>query len=298
MSLALGAAAGARVTATPRRLPRVPLGRSGVLSLMVLAIVGVSILIGPVIWTSDPNRTQLTRKFAPPSADAPLGRDELGRDLLARLLHGGRLSLPAALLVVLGTSGIGLLIGSAAALRGGRFDAGLRWVIDTLLAMPGLVIALALAGALGKSFPNLLIALIVAGWPWYARAYRTLVLRERERGYVLAARAVGASAWWIGLRHVLPNISGPILTLTTINLGNAMLSLTALSFLGLGVHPPQAEWGAMIASARSFFDVQPWVMLVPGLAISITVLAVNMLGDALHQSSMSPVQRSAPRSGS
>lgn len=258
------------------------LGPSGTQALVVLLLVTAASLLGPFAWTADPNRTQLTRKFAPPGAEAPLGRDELGRDLLARLLHGGRLSLPAAVLVVLGTSGIGLLVGSAAGALGGRTDAALSRLVDGLLALPSLVVALAIVGVLGKSFPNLLLALILAGWPWYARAYRGLVVREREQTYVLAARAVGADTGRIVRRHILPNILGPTLVLATLNLGNAILGLTALSFLGLGVQPPQAEWGAMIASARGFFDTHPWVMVAPGLAISGTVLAVNILGDAVR----------------
>jgi ABC-type dipeptide/oligopeptide/nickel transport system permease subunit len=146
------------------------LGLSGSIALSLLVLVTAASLLGPLAWTADPNRTQLTRKFAPPSAEAPLGCDELGRDLLARLLHGGRLSVPAALLVVIGTSGIGLLVGSAAGALGGRTDAALSRLVDGLLALPSLVVALAIVGVLGKSFANLLLVLILAGWPWYARA--------------------------------------------------------------------------------------------------------------------------------
>ena len=258
------------------------LGLSGTVALAVLVLLLAASLLGPLAWTADQNRTQLTRKFAPPSPEAPLGRDELGRDLLARLLHGGRLSLPAALVVVLGTSGIGLLLGAAAGALGGRTDMLVCRLIDGLLALPSLVVALAMVGILGKSFPNLLLALILTGWPWYARAYRGLVVREREQAYVLAAHTVGADTPRIVSRHILPNIAGPTLVLATLNLGNAILGLTALSFLGLGVQPPHAEWGAMISSARGFFDTYPWVMVAPGIAISGTVLAVNILGDAVR----------------
>jgi ABC-type dipeptide/oligopeptide/nickel transport system permease subunit len=271
-----------RLPGQQQRRLRLLLGGAGLLALLALLFVVASSLVGPLLWTADPNRTQLTRKFAPPAPDAPLGRDELGRDLLARLLHGGRLSLPAALLVVVGTSGIGLVVGLTTGLAGGRVDALFGRLVDSLLALPSLVIALAIVGVLGKSLPNLLLALVLAGWPWYARAYRGLVLRERSELYIMAARSVGADGRRVATRHVVPNLVGPILVLATANLGNAILSLTALSFLGLGVQPPQAEWGAMIASARGFFDTQPWVMVAPGLAITGTVVAVNVLGDALR----------------
>jgi peptide/nickel transport system permease protein len=258
------------------------LSPGGGIALGMLGGLFVAVLLGPFFWTSDPNQTLLTEKFTGPSLAAPLGRDEFGRDLLARLLHGGRLSLPAALLVLCGTSGIGLLVGAVSSSAGGTIDALLGRLVDSLLALPGLIVALALVGLLGKSFGNLLLALVLSGWPWYARVYRGLMLQERQQPYVLAARSLGAGPARVVVRHVLPNIVGPALVLATVNLGNALLSLTALSFLGLGAQAPQAEWGAMISGARAYFQTQPWVMVAPGVAIGATVLVVNMLGDELR----------------
>jgi peptide/nickel transport system permease protein len=275
-----GQSRGDRTAARRQRLLGT-LGLSGTVALIVLVLVTTVALLGPLVWTADPNRTQLTRKFAPPSTEAPLGRDELGRDLLARLLHGGRLSLPAALLVVLGTSGIGLLVGSTAGAVGGRTDAALSRLVDGLLALPSLVVALAIVGVLGKSFGNLLLALILAGWPWYARAYRGLVVREREQTYVLAARAVGADTGRIVRRHILPNVLGPTLVLATLNLGNAILGLTALSFLGLGVQPPNADWGSLVRENLGGLHEGAPAVLMPALAIATLTIGMNMLIDSV-----------------
>jgi peptide/nickel transport system permease protein len=241
----------------------------------------VAVTVGPMIWTADPNRTQLTDKFSGPKPQTPLGTDEFGRDLLSRLLHGGRLSVFGALVVVVGCSALGLLIGTTASMFGGWVDVLLGRFVDGLLTLPALIVALAIAGVLGKSFGHVLLALIMTEWPWYARVYRSLFVAELHRPYVLAARAVGASSLRIVVRHVVRNVAGPALVVASSNLGAAILSLTALSFLGLGVQPPEAEWGAMVSGGRMFFQTSPWVIVAPALAIGITAMAVNLLGDSL-----------------
>ncbi len=258
------------------------LGLTGSGALLVFGSIVVAVLAGPLLWTVDPDKTDLANRFAGFSAQNPLGTDEFGRDLLSRLLHGGRMSLAGAFLVLLGTSGAGLVVGLFAGLMGGRIDAILSRVMDGLLALPTLIVALAIVGVLGKSFGNLLVALILTGWPWYGRIYRGLVLHERHQPYVVAAVSLGASGFRIMWRHILPNIIGPVLVLATINLGAAILNLTALSFLGLGMQPPQAEWGAMVNNGRLHFQSHPWVIVAPGLTIAVTVLAANTLGDALR----------------
>lgn len=258
------------------------LGLTGGGALLVFGSIVVAVLAGPLLWTVDPDTTDLANRFAGFSAQNPLGTDQFGRDLLSRLLHGGRMSLAGAFLVLLGTSGTGLAVGLLAGLMGGRIDAVLSRAMDGLLALPTLIVALAIVGALGKSFGNVLFALILTGWPWYGRIYRGLVLHERHQPYVLATVSLGASGFRIMWRHILPNIIGPVLVLATINLGAAILNLTALSFLGLGMQPPQAEWGAMVNHGRLHFQSHPWVIVAPGLTIAVTVLAANILGDALR----------------
>ncbi|TDE12168.1 ABC transporter permease [Jiangella asiatica] len=258
------------------------LGWVGVTSLVTLLVVVSAVLIGPMIWTIDPDKTDMARQFAPFSAQHPLGTDDFGRDILARLLHGGRLSLAGAGIILVGESVIGITVGAVAGIVGGRVDTVLSRLVDALLALPSLVVALALVGAMGKSFTNIIIALIITGWPWYARAYRGLFLLERRREYVEAARAIGVPLPLIVIRHVLPNVAGPLVVLLTVNLGAAILNLTSLSFLGLGVQAPQSEWGAMVNYGRVYFQTDPWIIAAPGLAIAITVVAVNLLGDALR----------------
>lgn len=252
----------------------------GALGMLLILLSGV--IIGPLLWQVDPTVPDLSNTFAGISWNAPLGTDEYGRDLLSRILHGGRRSFFGALVVVLGSSGIGLVVGACAGVCGGRIDSVLSRCIDGFLALPSLVIALAIVGVLGKSFGNLLIALVLTNWPWYARVYRGLILSECTQPYVEAAYALGVSQLRIAWRHIGPNILGSIVVLASTNIGSAIVSLTALSFLGLGMQPPHPEWGVMVNSARVYFQTEPWVIVVPGLAIAVTVLTVNILGDALR----------------
>jgi peptide/nickel transport system permease protein len=257
------------------------MSRVGASAIGALIVLVALVVLGPLLWTVDPDQTGLGDTFAPPSSTAPLGTDEFGRDLLSRLLNGGRLSLIGALLVVCGSTIIGLTVGGAAAAVGGKFDVALARVVDGLLTLPGLVLALAIVGVLGRSFPHLLLALVLTEWPWYARVYRALFLREARATYALAAVALGAHPIRILVRHLTPNILGPVVVLATANLTAALLGLSSLSFVGLGVEPPHAEWGAMVNSARGFVQTQPWVVVLPGLAIGLTALAASLAGDAL-----------------
>jgi peptide/nickel transport system permease protein len=201
---------------------------------------------------------------------------------LARLLTGGRWTLVGAVVVSAGIFAISFAVGALAATGGSSTDMLLGRLIESLMALPWLVTALALTAVLGPSFPNLLFALIVTSWPWYARAYRAILLKERAAIYVEAAVSLGAGHTRVVLRHILPNVLGPVVVLLTTNLGSVLLSLTALSFLGLGVQPPTPEWGAMINDARGYFQRYPWQMIAPGLCIVVTALAINLAGDALR----------------
>jgi ABC-type dipeptide/oligopeptide/nickel transport system permease subunit len=247
--------------------------------LALILAVGV---MGPVLWNVDPEQTHLLEKFGGPQATHPLGTDQFGRDILSRLIYGARLSLAGATLVLLGSSGIGLLIGALIGTVGGRLDALVSRLIDGLLALPSLVVALGMVGVLGRSFPNLLLALVITGWPWYARIYRGLIITERHKDYVLAATALGCGPFRIAFSHIARNVVGPLLVIATVNLGNAMLALASLSFLGLGAQAPTPEWGAMASDARVYFQTHPWLIVAPGGAIALTVLMVNLLGDTLR----------------
>lgn len=262
-----------------RRRPIV--GRFGTAAWVLLAVLVACIVLGPLVW-SDVTTQNVSVRLSGPRPGYLFGTDHLGRDLLARLLVGGRWSLLGAAVVTIGTALIGLLVGAVAAIGSRVTDLMLSRLVETLLAIPGLVTALAVTAVLGPSFGNLLLAIVLTAWPWYARAYRSLILRESRAGYVEGAVAAGAATPRLLLRHILPNIVGPVAVIATVNLGSVILNLAALSFLGLGMQPPTPEWGSMINEARPFFQRAPWQMIAPGLCIVLTVLAVNLSGDALR----------------
>jgi peptide/nickel transport system permease protein len=261
----------------PRRWPRPVYWWAALLSAMLLAAA-----VGPQVWTVDPNATNLPDRFAGPSFEHPLGTDGFGRDLLARLLHGARLSLVSAAIVIVCSTLLGLVVGSLAAVIGGIIDTLAARLVDGLLALPALVVALGLIGVFGTGWSTLVVALIATGWPWYARVYRSLVIAERQKPYVTAARALGASTLRIAICHLGPNIAGPVAVVAATDLGSTILGLAAFSFLGLGVAPPTPEWGAMVAEGRQHFQSHPWVIVAPGLAITVTVIVVNLFSDALR----------------
>lgn len=267
-------------SAPPRRSIRV--SPTGAAALVVLGFIVVAALLGPRIWGHDPLAQHVDARLQQPSLTHPLGTDRFGRDLLARLLTGARWSLAGATIVCVGTSALGFLMGALAAIGGRLVDTIIGRLIESLMAVPGLVAALALTAVLGPSFKDLLFALVVTHWPSYARVYRALILRERSAQYVEGTVAVGATRGRIVFRYLLPNVIGPTAVIATSNFGHVILSLASLSFLGLGMQPPTPEWGVMINEARGYFQRFPWQMIAPGLCIALTVLSVNLTGDALR----------------
>jgi peptide/nickel transport system permease protein len=255
------------------------LGRAAV---ALLALIALTAVAGPPLWGRDPLAQQVEVRLQGPSRVHPMGTDQFGRDILARLLTGARWTLAGAAIVCAGVSIVGFLVGALAAAGTRLTDTVLGRLIEALMALPGLVTALALTAVLGPSYRNLLLALVLTSWPWYARAYRSILIKERAAPYVEGATALGATRARVLLRHVLPNAIGPSVVLATSNLGSVLLGLAALSFLGLGIQPPTPEWGAMINDARPYFQRLPWQMIAPGLCIVATVLAVNLAGDALR----------------
>ncbi|HEX2038069.1 MAG TPA: ABC transporter permease [Chloroflexota bacterium] len=256
--------------------------RGGMIGLAGLLFMAAVALIGPFFLPYDPAATNVLEKLQPPSAAHPLGTDYLGRDLLSRTIDGAHRSLGTAVLVMLSVIAVSLCFGSLAGFFGGAVDALIMRVVDVMLGLPSLVLALALVGTLGPSLSTLMLALTVAQAPWYIRLIRTMVLRERERPYVLVARVHGAGHLAIIWRHILPTVLGQVAVVATLDLGGVVLAVAGMSFLGLGVQPPLAEWGAMLNDGRITFSLRPLLMIVPGACIFATVLAANLFGDALR----------------
>lgn len=256
--------------------------RAGVAGLVIVGLVALLAIVAPFIAPDDPTRVDALRRLAPPSADALLGTDNLGRDILSRLLWGARLSLGTAGLAALLILTIGVGLGMIAGFYGGILDDLLMRIVDVLLAFPALILALAIAGVLGPSITSVMVGIVTVAWADYARVMRGQVLAARERQYVEAARATGVRDLRILGRHLLPNVLPPILVLASLEMGGLILAISGLSFLGLGAQPPTPEWGAMLNDGRSFIGAAPQLMIYPGLAISIVVVGFNLLGDGLR----------------
>jgi peptide/nickel transport system permease protein len=250
-----------------------------------LAIVLGALLaaaVGPVVIPYDPASQELSRRLEGPSASHPLGLDELGRDILSRILSGARISLLVGLAVVTVSSLIGMTLGSVAGYVGGRVDDVISRVVDVLMAFPGILLAIALVAVLGPSLTNVVIALSVIGWVGYARLVRGQALRAREFDFVQAARALGANPSRIVLRHVLPTALPAVVVQATLGMAGAIIAEASLSFLGLGVQPPTPSWGTMLDAGRSHLFDAPHLTVFPGLAIATLVLGFNFLGDGLR----------------
>lgn len=257
------------------------LGPVGMVGAAVIAVTVLAAVLGPLLWHVDPNSQDYHRLLTPQPAH-PLGTDELGRDTLARLLHGAQVSLQVGAIATLIALVAGTLIGVVAAYRGGVVDAVLMRVVDILFAIPWLVLAILVAGLLGPSRTNAMIAVGVVYTPAFARVVRGTALSILGRTYIEAARSLGASGGRIVIRHVLPNIVAPLIVLASTYFAGAVLSAATLSFLGLGIQPPEADWGSMLNASRTYMELGPWLALAPGCAIMLVVLGFNFLGDGLR----------------
>ena len=251
------------------------------LSLCALGVIVAATLTAPWLTPYDPNQQTLAQRLAPPSPAQWLGADQLGRDLLARILYGGRASLWLAALAVLLSGAIGVSIGLVAGRNGGWFDEFVMRLVDVLIVFPGIVLALVIAALLKPGFGSLLLALTITGWTTYARLARALTLEVLARPFIEAALAVGLSERRLLLRHVLPNISGPLLAMTFLRFGHTLLTVAALSYLGVGVQPPTPDWGAMLAEAQPYMQRAPRLLLAPSLLIFLTALSVTLIGQGL-----------------
>jgi peptide/nickel transport system permease protein len=254
-----------------------------------LAVIGCLVVFGwlcvaifaPLIAPYHPNALNPVAAYTPPDAQHLFGTDDLGRDVLSRVIYGARLSIPLAMVIVAIALLVGGTLGALAGYFGGVIDGAVMRLVDLVFAFPTIILAMAVAAAFGPSLQNAVLALVIVSWPLYARVVRGAVLTVRNEDYVNASRLLGSSSWRALAVDVLPNISGPVFVLATLELGNAVLLLSALSFLGLGPRPPAAEWGAMVATGAEDFT-RWWVGAFPGLAIMSIVLGFNFLGDSLR----------------
>lgn len=250
----------------------------GAASLIIFGVVAAA----PVLAPHDPNRLNMAQTLKPPSGTYPFGTDEVGRDLLSRVLFGGRESILAALIVIAAAVVLGVIVGAMSGWTGGRVDEALMRLTDLFFAFPPLILAMAIAAALGPSLQNAVIAAIIVWWPTYARLIRGEVLHIKHELFVEAGRALGLNDFQLVVRHVLPQTWGVVNARATIDVGYTILFIATLGFVGLGSRQPTAEWGAMIATARTYFLNNWWTMTFPGLALFVTVICLSLFGDAIN----------------
>lgn len=259
-----------------------------ILSFSIVIIFGLAAVFAPWIVPHDPNHQSFIVSLNPPawqnggSLNHILGTDNLGRDLLSRLIYGARLSLTIALFAIVLAGAIGIFLGLLAGYVGGVIDGLIMRVVDAFLAMPFILMALAIVAALGPSTPNIIVIMAITNWPRYARLVRGEVLTIKQSDFVLLARVAGLPSWRIALKHVLPNVANSILVLATLDIGRVIILESSLSFLGVGIQPPDVSWGLMLSDGRSYLGVAWWMTVMAGSAILITVLCVNVFGDWLR----------------
>jgi len=280
-AIAAESATGAR-TSRRRRLADALRDPSIAVGVTIMLVFLLAALFAPLLSPNDPLAQNVLAGLKPPSAEHLLGTDKLGRELLSRILYGARISLFVGLSVVLIAGAVGTLLGLIAGYVGGWADEALMRITDIFFAFPALILAMAIAGALGPSLQNALIAISAVTWPVYARLIRGQVLSLKQREFVLAARTVGVPRRWIVLRHLLPNMLAPLLVQASFYMGAAITSVAGLSFIGFGAQPPTPEWGVMISEARTYMATAWWLATFPALAIMLVVGGFNILGDGLR----------------
>lgn len=262
--------------------------RAALVGLVILAGVAASAVLAPVVAPQDPIAQEIALRLKPPGWTAAAGRiyllgtDHLGRDILSRLIFGARISLAIGFSAVALAGTLGTLIGLVAGYRGGRVDDFCMRLTDTMLAMPFILLALAVIAVLGPSLRNIIFVLGITSWVSYARVVRAEVLSLRTREFVAAARALGGGGRRIVFRHLLPNVLTPVIVIATLEVARMVILESALSFLGLGVQPPTPTWGGMLADGRAYLSTAWWLATFPGLCIMLTVLGINLLGDWLR----------------
>ena len=250
--------------------------------MIAVAVFLVLLIIGPWIAPQDPNLTATADRLQGPSAAHWFGTDDLGRDVFSRILTGGLTTVGLSALALGISILIGVPLGLLSGYLGGRTDWALMRVVDIFLALPEYIVAMIIAGLMGQGFGNLLLAILIIKWVGYTRLARSVVMQEKAKDYLMVSTISGASTLSIMRRHLLPHIVGPVMALATVDIGKMILLVASLSYLGLGVQLPSAEWGAMLNEAQTFFTQAPHLMVAPGLAIFLVVCAANWLGDQLQ----------------
>jgi len=261
------------------------LERKPILIFSVVVILGLIILtlFGELLAPYDPLEVNLRAKLQPPDLAHPMGTDDMGRDVLSRVIAGTRLSTITVVVIMSSCLVVGILVGTLAGYFGGRLDEALMRITEVFLAFPPLILALAIVAALGPSLVNAMLAISIVWWPWYARMVRGQVLAVRQNQYVEAARAIGVADTRIMTRHVLPNCLMPVIIQASMDMGAALVLTAGLSFIGLGAQAPTPEWGAMVGIGRRYLLTAWWMSTFPGLAIFISILGLNLLGDTLQE---------------
>lgn len=280
--LRLGGLAAARGSAASLAWQRFRRHRGAQVGLGVVAAFALIAVFAPLVAPYSPTDADLSSRLAPASRQHWLGMDQQGRDLLSRIIYGGRISMVIGLIAVGVSGGIGVPLGAISGMRGGWVGQILMGLVDVLLSFPAILIAIIIVALAGPGLRNAMVAIGIAQMPAYARLMRAEVIRLRAEAFVEAARAIGVSEWRILLRHILPNAAGPLIVQSTLNLAGAILSAAYLGFLGLGAQPPTPEWGAMLADGRTYLRTAPHVAIYPGLAVMLVVLGFNLFGDGLR----------------
>lgn len=274
-----GSTGGSSLIEILRRMSRSP---QGLLGLVLVGLILVVVVFGPWLAPHDPESMAPLQRYKPPGAQFWLGSDQYGRDILSRLLHGARATVVMAVLATAIGTLVGALIGTVSAFLGGRSDEAIMRTVDAVMSIPSLLLALLIVNLLGKSSLNALLAIAIAFTPGMARVTRSVALAVRKQDYVSAAIARGESAGFIVWREMLPNVVAPIVVEMTIRVAFAVMLFATLSFLGLGAQPPASEWGLMVAEARRFMHLSPWMILWPSLAVAVVAIGFNLLGDGLR----------------
>ncbi|MDF2873949.1 MAG: Nickel transport system permease protein NikC [Sporomusa sp.] len=267
--------------ATERFASKVWQNRQAAAGLYLVALICLTALLAPWLAPSDPVAVHLENKLQPPNSEQWLGTDNLGRCIVSRIIWGTRPSLLYSLLILGMMLAIGLPLGLLAGYAGGRVDIAIMRIIDLFMAFPGTILALAVAGLLGPSVKNLILALGGLWWAGYARLIRGMVVQIKEQDFILAAQSAGCSRRRIVINHIVMHVLMPVIILATLEVGAIILAIAGYSFIGLGAQPPAPEWGVMLSDSKGYIQTQPQLMLYPGMAIMLTVMAFNLLGEGL-----------------